>query len=72
VEIDANICVDKASQKGILVGHQGRMVKTIGTRARQAIARMLRMPVHLRLQVRVNTRWQERDAALRALGFGSD
>jgi GTP-binding protein Era len=71
VEIDANICVDKASQKGILVGHQGRMIKTIGTRARQAIGRMLRTPVHLRLRVRVNTRWQERDAALRALGFGS-
>jgi GTP-binding protein Era len=72
VEIDATICVDKASQKGILVGHQGRMIKTIGTRARQAIARMLRTPVHLRLRVRVNARWQERDAALRALGFGSD
>lgn len=72
VEIDATICVDKASQKGILVGHQGRMIKTIGTRARQAIAQMLRTPVHLRLQVRVNARWQERDAALRALGFGSD
>jgi GTPase Era involved in 16S rRNA processing len=48
------------------------MIKTIGTRARQAIARMLRTPVHLRLRVRVNARWQERDAALRALGFGSD
>jgi GTP-binding protein Era len=70
LEIDASICVDKASQKGILVGRQGRMIKTIGTRARQAIGRMLQTPVHLRLRVRVNAGWQERDAALRALGFG--
>lgn len=70
LEIDASICVEKASQKGILVGRQGRMIKAIGTRARQAIAQMLRTPVHLRLRVRVNARWQEREAALRALGFG--
>ena len=69
VEIDACLFVERASQKGILVGAQGRMIKTIGTQARHAIARMLRCPVHLRLVVRVNKRWKDREAALRALGF---
>ncbi len=69
VEIDACLIVERASQKGILVGRQGRMIKAIGTRARQAIGRMLRCPVHVRLLVRVNKRWRDRDAALRDLGF---
>ena len=70
VEIDASICVEKTSQKGILVGRQGRMIKAIGTQARQAIGQLLHTPVHLRLTVRVQKHWQEREAALRALGFG--
>jgi len=70
VEIAACLLVEKASQKGILIGQQGQMIKTIGTRARQAISRMLRCPVHLRLLVRVKKHWKERDAVLRDLGFG--
>ncbi len=70
VEIDACLFVERDSQKRILVGKQGQMIKTIGTRARQAIGRMLRCPTHLRLLVRVNKRWKQREAALRRLGFG--
>jgi GTP-binding protein Era len=70
VEIDACLIVERESQKGILVGRQGRMIKAIGTQARHAIGRMLRCPVHLRLRVRVKKRWKERDAVLRSLGFG--
>jgi GTP-binding protein Era len=70
VEIDACLLVEKDSQKGIVIGRRGHMIKTIGTHARQAIARLLRCPVHLRLYVRVRERWQERDAVLRSLGFG--
>ena len=43
--------------------------KDIGTHARQAITRLLRCPVHLRLVVRVRQNWRERDALLRDLGF---
>ena len=71
VAISAMIFVDKASQKGILVGRQGRTVKAIGTQARQAIRHMLRTPVHLHLVVRVKKGWREHDATLRALGFGA-
>lgn len=70
VEIDACLWVEKASQKGILIGRHGRMIKTIGRQARLAIARMLRCPVHLRLFVRVKKGWQQQDALLRSLGFG--
>jgi GTPase len=71
VEVAACIVVEKASQKGILVGRQGQMIKTIGTQARQAIHRLLRCPVQLRLFVRVEKRWRERDALLRDFGFGA-
>ncbi|HEY7492282.1 MAG TPA: GTPase Era [Candidatus Tectomicrobia bacterium] len=70
VEIAACLFVEKASQKGILIGQQGQMIKLIGMQARQAISRMLRCPVHLRLLVRVKKHWKERDAVLRDLGFG--
>jgi GTP-binding protein Era len=70
VEIDACLYVERDSQKRILVGKQGQMIKTIGTRARHAIGHMLRCPAHLRLLVRVNKRWKQREAALRRLGFG--
>jgi len=70
MEIDAALFVEKASQKGILVGQHGRMIKDIGTYARQAIIRLLHCPVHLRLVVRVKKNWREHDAVLRDLGFG--
>lgn len=70
VEIDACLFVEHNSQKGILVGRQGQMIKTIGMRSRHAIGHLLRCPVHVRLMVRVSKRWKDRDAALRTLGFG--
>jgi GTP-binding protein Era len=69
MEIDAAILVEKASQKGILVGQHGRMIKDIGTHARQAIMRLLHCPVHLRLIIRVKQNWRQHDAVLRDLGF---
>ena len=69
MEIDAAILVEKASQKGILVGQHGRMIKEIGTQARQAITRLLHCPVHLRLIVRVKKNWRDDEATLRVLGL---
>jgi GTP-binding protein Era len=70
VEIDACVVVEKESQKAIVIGAKGHMIKTIGTQARQAISRLLNCPVHLRLFVRVKKGWQEHDALLRDLGYG--
>ncbi len=69
VEIDAAFLVEKDSQKGILVGQHGRMIKELGIHAREAITRLLHCPVHLRLIVRVKKNWREHEATLRDLGF---
>ena len=70
VEIEAGVMVEKASQKGILVGRQGQMIKVIGTQARRAISGLLHCPVRLHLTVRVRRDWKEHAGTLRTLGFG--
>ena len=70
VEIEASVVVEKASQKGILVGRQGQMIKTIGTQSRRAIGALLHCPVRLHLVVRVRRNWKENPDTLRTLGFG--
>ena len=70
VEIEASVVVEKASQKGIIVGRQGQMIKAIGTQSRRAIGALLHCPVRLHLVVRVRRNWKERVDTLRTLGFG--
>ena len=70
VEIEASIVVEKASQKGIVVGRQGQMIKAIGTQSRRAIGALLHCPVRLHLVVRVRRNWKEHAGTLRTLGFG--
>jgi GTP-binding protein Era len=67
--IEATIYVAKDSQKGIVIGQGGRMLKRIGRAARQEIERLLGTRVYLELWVKVRKRWPRDDAALRHLGF---
>jgi GTP-binding protein Era len=67
--IEASIFVERDTQKGILIGTGGRMLKGIGTAARKHIERLLGLPVHLALQVRVLERWSETPRHLDALGY---
>jgi GTP-binding protein Era len=69
VRILATIHVERDSQKGILIGKSGRMLKEIGTDARKAIERLLGTHVYLDLRVAVEPRWSERRAGLRKLGY---
>jgi GTP-binding protein Era len=69
VEIDAVILVETESQKGILIGAGGRMVKAIGVGARRAIERQLGAHVHLRLAVRVRRHWRADERLLDRLGI---
>lgn len=69
VRISANIYVERESQKAIVIGKRGEMLKTIGTDARQSIQRMLRNHVYLSLNVKVEPRWTERPDGLRKLGY---
>ena len=69
VRILANIYVERESQKAIVIGKRGEMLKTIGTDARMSIQRLLGNHVYLSLQVKVEPRWTERPDGLRKLGY---
>jgi GTP-binding protein Era len=61
--------VETESQKGILIGKGGRMIRTIGTAARKELERELGGKVHLELAVRVRRAWRGDDRALDRLGI---
>jgi GTP-binding protein Era len=67
--VRALIWVESASQKGILVGAKGRMVKAIGVAARREIERELGCQVHLDLSVRVRSDWRGDEDLLDRLGI---
>ena len=67
--VDALIWVETESQKAIVVGRGGRMIKAIGTAARKELERELRVRVHLSLVVRVRRRWRADDGLLDRLGI---
>jgi GTPase len=69
VVIRATILVERDSQKGILIGGKGRMLKEIGRLAREEIEALLGVRVFLELWVKVEQDWREDSRALHRLGF---
>jgi GTPase len=69
VVVRARVLVETESQKGIVIGSGGRMVRAIGTAARRELERMLGTQVHLELRVDVRRRWRTDDALLDRLGI---
>jgi len=69
IEVHAQIWVETQSQKGILVGKGGRMVREIGTAARKELERDLGAQVFLNLQVKVREHWRRDDALLDRIGI---
>ncbi len=67
--IRALIWVETASQKGILIGSQGKMIKAIGVASRRELERELGSQVHLDLSVRVRRDWRADDGLLDRLGI---
>jgi GTP-binding protein Era len=67
--VRALIWVESASQKGILIGAHGRMIKAIGTAARRELERELGEQVHLDLSVRIRRDWRADDSLLDRLGI---
>jgi GTP-binding protein Era len=67
--ITAAVVVETASQKQILIGKGGQMIKRIGTRARPEIELLLGGPVYLDLRVKVKPRWRRDEALLERLGL---
>jgi GTP-binding protein Era len=69
VKIQADIIVERPSQKGIVVGHQGDMIKRIGTLARKEMQALLGCRVHLQTFVKVEKDWTRTRGGLRRVGF---
>ena len=70
VRIQAKVLVERQSQKGILIGRGGQMLKAIGTDARRDIEEFLGTKVFLGLFVTVREKWREDPAVLEEMGLG--
>ncbi|MEM0999541.1 MAG: GTPase Era [Bacteroidota bacterium] len=70
--IDANIYVERDSQKGMVVGKGGSMIKRIGQEARREVQEFLGKKVHLELHVKVAEGWKDSSMRLRYFGYGRD
>jgi GTP-binding protein Era len=67
--VRAIVYVETESQKGIVVGKAGRMIREIGVRARPEIELLLGRPLYLELQVKVKQRWRSDERMLEQLGL---
>lgn len=72
VLVQATIVVERNSQKGIIIGKGGKMLKQIGVKARKDIELMLGDKVYLELWVKVQPNWKDRKADLAAFGYKQD
>ncbi|GAB6990656.1 GTPase Era [Paenibacillus pini] len=72
VNISAVIFVERDSQKGIIIGKQGALLKQVGKLARYDIERLLGSKIFLELWVKVKKDWRNQDRVLRDLGFNRD
>ena len=67
--VEAIIFVERSSQKGIIIGQKGQMLKKIGEAAREELERFLGIKVYLNLWVKVKEKWRKKEGALRELGY---
>ncbi len=72
IHVMATIVVERDSQKGIVIGKQGKMLKEIGQRARKDIENLLGSKVFLELWVKVQKDWRNKSTHLRDFGFRDD
>ena len=72
IRVQATIMVERDSQKGIVIGKQGAMLKQVGTRARKDIEMLLGSKVYLELWVKVQKDWRNKSTHLRDFGFNED
>ncbi|WP_369957164.1 GTPase Era [Levilactobacillus brevis] len=72
VHIEATIIVERPTQKGIMIGKGGSMLKKIGTLARQDIEHLLGSKVYLQLWVKVQPNWRDKSTLLKSYGYRRD
>jgi GTP-binding protein Era len=69
IKIGAEIIVQRETQKAIILGEGGKMIKRLGTAAREEIEKFLQQKVFLELFVKVRPKWRENDLQLREYGY---
>jgi len=72
IDISAILYVEKDTQKGILIGHKGEKLKSVGSAARKEIEKFLESKVMLRLWVKVRKDWTNDSSLLSAFGYSDD
>ncbi|MBE5960132.1 MAG: GTPase Era [Lachnospiraceae bacterium] len=72
VDIDATIVCERDSHKGIIIGKQGAMLKSIGMQARREIENLLDMKINLQLWVKVKKDWRDSDFLIKNYGYRED
>jgi GTP-binding protein Era len=70
--IQAEIIVERDSQKGILIGKQGAALKKVGEESRASIEEFLQRPVYLDLHVKVRSKWRTDENMLKSFGYSGD
>ena len=70
--IQAEIIVERESQKGILIGKQGAALKKVGEKSRSTIEEFLQRPVYLDLHVKVRSKWRTDENMLKSFGYSGD
>lgn len=69
IHISAVIFVERDSQKGIIIGHGGKMLKKVGTEARRDIEAFFEKKIFLQLFVKVENNWRNREMKLKSFGY---
>lgn len=72
IHVQATIIIERSSQKGIIIGKGGSMLKKIGSLARRDIEHLLGDKVYLELWVKVQENWKDRQDLLASYGYRQD
>ena len=72
IRISAVIFVERESQKGIIIGHQGIALKRVSTEARKSLEKFLGKSIFLEVFVKVDKDWRQSDRAMKAYGYNLD
>ncbi|MCH5168196.1 MAG: GTPase Era [Prevotellaceae bacterium] len=72
IRINAVIFVERESQKGIIIGHQGVALKRVSTEARKSLERFFDKSIYLEVFVKVDKDWRQSDRAMKAYGYNLD
>ncbi len=71
IKIDADIYVERESQKGIIIGHKGSSLTKVGKEAREDLEKFFDKKIYLKLFVKVKKNWRKKDNDLKRFGYNS-